>query len=113
MKQIPLTQKVWKKWHGTLSAYFIGYILSAALTGASFLIVWFKALAHESLGSSLLILAAAQAIVQLLFFLHLGKEKKPRWRAMVFGLMLTLLLIFVLGTFWIMYSLDERVMVGM
>jgi cytochrome o ubiquinol oxidase operon protein cyoD len=45
-------------------------------------------------------------MVQLVFFLHLGGEGKPRWRLTAFLFMLLVLVILVFGSLWIMYNLD-------
>jgi cytochrome o ubiquinol oxidase operon protein cyoD len=58
-------------------------------------------------------LAFIQAIVQLLLLLHVGQEAHPRWETMVFYFMVVVLLIVALGTLWIMYDLNNRVMMDM
>lgn len=98
------------EWHGTWKAYVNGFLLSLILTIASFGLVLTKALQGASLVYTLAALALVQAIVQILFFLHLGKEAKPRWETVVFYFMLLVLLIIVGGTLWIMHDLNQRVM---
>ena len=51
-----------------------------------------------------------QAIVQLIFFLHIGQEAKPHWETVVFCFTVLVLLIIVIGSLWIMYDLDYRLM---
>lgn len=99
-----------KEWHGTLKNYIIGFILSLVLTCLSFSLVLFKILQGKPLVYTLVILALFQAIVQLLFFLHLGKEEKPRWETVVFYFMVLVLLIIAVGSLWIMQDLNDRVM---
>lgn len=55
-------------------------------------------------------LALVQAIVQLLFFLHVGQEAKPRWETVVFYFMVVILFIIAAGSLWIMNDLNDRVM---
>ena len=102
-----------KQWHGTLKAYLIGLTASLVLTGTSFLLVHYDVLAKPHLISVIVVLALVQAAFQLRYFLHLGQEDHPRWESWVFYFMLLLLLIVVLGSLWIMYDLDQRVMAGM
>ena len=45
---------------------------------------------------------------RLYFFLHLGKETKPRWKLYVFGFMVSVVLIIVFGSIWIMNNLNYR-----
>jgi cytochrome o ubiquinol oxidase operon protein cyoD len=102
-----------KEWHGSIRSYEIGFIASLLLTTLAFLLVLSKALTGPPLVYSLIGLALTQAIIQMLFFLHLGQEARPRWETMVFLFMVLLLLIIVLGSLWIMYDLNDRVMSGM
>jgi cytochrome o ubiquinol oxidase subunit IV len=60
--------------------------------------------------SIIAVLAIVQAVVQLRKFLHVGEEFKPRWKLIVFGVMLAIVLILVVGTIWIMDNLNYRMM---
>ncbi len=102
-----------KEWHGTLKAYIIGFITSIILTALSFLLVAAEILSGRTLVITIVGLALTQAIVQLLFFLHVGQEAKPRWETLVFLFMVLILLIIALGTLWIMYDLKDRLMMDM
>jgi cytochrome o ubiquinol oxidase subunit IV len=53
-------------------------------------------------------LAVVQFVVQMVYFLHVGSERKPRWKAMVMWLMLVVVLILVVGSVWIMNNLNYR-----
>ena len=106
-------QEIKKEWHGSVKAYTIGFILSLILTILSFSLVVFKLLSGQSLLYTLGALALVQAICQLLFFLHLGQEAKPRWETVIFCFMLLILLIIVLGSLWIIFDLNERTMADM
>lgn len=99
-----------REWHGTLQSYTVGFVASLLLTLASFLLVTAGLLPKPILHYTIFALALVQATCQLLFFLHLGQEAKPRWETFTFYFMVLVLLIIVLGTLWIMYDLDERVM---
>lgn len=103
-------QEAKKEWHGSLKAYAVGFISSLVLTAASFLITIYKPVEGFSLPMLLVVLALTQAIVQLLFFLHVGQEAKPRWETVVFCFMVLVLFIIAIGTLWIMFNLNERVM---
>jgi cytochrome o ubiquinol oxidase operon protein cyoD len=106
-------QEVKKEWHGSLRSYLVGFFVSIILTACSFFLVISKALTSQWLMHGIVGLALLQAIVQLLFFLHLGQEAKPRWETVVFWFMVLVLLIVALGSLWIMHDLDNRVMSGM
>lgn len=95
---------------GRLRSYVTGFVLSVVLTLTAFLIVSDKLLAGWGLLTALLGFAVIQLMVQLLFFLHLDREKKPWWNWMAFAFMAVVLLILVGGTLWIMNNLSYRTM---
>lgn len=99
-----------KEWHGSYKSYFIGFILCLLLTGASFLLVYSKLLTGHTLMYTLVGLGIVQAIIQMLFFLHVGQEDKPRWETISFCFMVMCMLILVIGSLWVMNDLNERVM---
>jgi cytochrome o ubiquinol oxidase operon protein cyoD len=92
----------------TLSSYVIGYIISVYLTVTAYLLVRNHMNSHAILLSLIIGLALVQFIVQLLFFLHLGRETKPRWKLLVFSFMIVIVCIIVFGSLWIMDNLNYR-----
>lgn len=92
--------------HGTILSYSIGFIVSLELTLGSYLLVVHQALASNRLIFTIIALAIAQLLVQLVFFLHLGSESKPRWNLVVFSFAVTVVLILVIGSLWIMNHLS-------
>lgn len=106
-------KEIKKEWHGTFKSYVIGFIVSVLLTAASFLMVILKLFTGRLLIYTLIGLALVQAIIQLLFFLHVGQEAKPRWETVVFYFMVMVLLIIAFGSIWIMNDLNDRVMSNM
>lgn len=58
------------------------------------------------------VLASVQLVVQLLFFLHLGEESKPRWKLLSLIFALIILGIIVFGSLWIMFDLQSRMMMS-
>jgi cytochrome o ubiquinol oxidase subunit IV len=102
-----------KEWHGSVKAYAIGFVISLLLTSISFLLVVFKVLSGKNLIFTIVTLALVQAVCQLLLFLHLGQEDKPRWETITFYFMFLILSIIVGGSLWIMSDLNDRVMSDM
>lgn len=102
--------------YATYQSYFIGYILSVGLTLAAYYFVnrhvqsEHHAYAHQTLVYAVMGLASVQFLVQLYFFLHLGRESKPRWNLVTFGFMMIVLVIVVFGTIWIMDNLNYHMM---
>jgi cytochrome o ubiquinol oxidase operon protein cyoD len=56
----------------------------------------------------ILTLAVTQFIVQLIFFLHLGQEDKPRWNLTTFWSALLVLIMVIFGSIWIIKNLNAR-----
>jgi cytochrome o ubiquinol oxidase subunit IV len=63
-------------------------------------------ISHEVLIPLILILAVAQLIVQLFFFLHLGSGSGKSWKIGALISTIILVLIIVLGSLWIMEHLN-------
>ena len=99
---------------GTMAKYTLGFIGSIVLTVVAFLLTEnYRTAAHALLGHRTIIpviagLALVQCITQLTLFLHLGSEARPRWRLLVFALMLAVVGILVVGSLWIMSNLNYR-----
>jgi cytochrome o ubiquinol oxidase operon protein cyoD len=96
---------------GTLWTYITGYVLSLELTLAAYFFVKHHislttAYSHDKLIAVIIVLAISQLFVQLLFFLHLSKESRPRWNLIVLLFAAMVLLIVVLGSLWIMNNLN-------
>jgi cytochrome o ubiquinol oxidase subunit IV len=106
-------KEIQKEWHGSYKAYAVGFFACLILTGASFLLVISKTLSGPALVYTVVALALIQAAIQLLFFLHVGQEAKPRWETLIFCFMILVLLIIAVGSLWIMNDLNDRVMSGM
>ncbi|MBI2285715.1 cytochrome o ubiquinol oxidase subunit IV [Candidatus Saccharibacteria bacterium] len=94
--------------------YVTGFALSLGLTLTAFALVWRYVDSDRQIFSenSLLIWVAGLAIVQLfaqlVFFLHLGRESKPRWNLAVLAFAATIVIILVFGSLWIMANLNYR-----
>lgn len=90
----------------------IGFILSLMLTIAAYLAVTNAGdgLSNRTLICMIVGLALTQLLVQLLFFLHLGREEKPRLNLIVFAFMLVVVGIVAGGSLWIMHNLNYHMM---
>ena len=86
--------------------YVSGFVSSVFLTVLAYVLTVHHSAGKVALGLILAALAAVQFIVQLVFFLHVGEEQKPRWRRLTLVLMLFFAVVVVLGSIWIMYNLN-------
>jgi cytochrome o ubiquinol oxidase operon protein cyoD len=111
--EVKTANKAGKK---TLAAYVTGLILSLILT---FIAFW---CAHKhqvapglfisggSLVVILMSLAVVQLFVQAAFFLRLNSTKEGQWDLMPFLFVIFVVVIFVAGSLWIMWSLNYNMM---
>lgn len=97
-------------------SYAVGFALSIALTLIAFMLVQqhvgsgHTQISHQMATIGIVSFAVVQLIVQLVFFLHLGQENRPRWNLVVFLFMLIVLVIVVFGSLWIMQNLNYNMM---
>ena len=104
--------------HGSIRSYSMGFILSIILTLSAYIVVLMhKGSYHELLSHTFMIplvvcIAVFQLFVQLIFFLHLGQESGPRWKLLFFISTVSIILLVVIGSMWIMDSLAYRMMPG-
>lgn len=94
--------------HASFVGYLIGFLLSVYLTISAYLVVVYKPFSDNVVIALVIGFALMQFVVQALFFLHVGKESKPRWNSIMFGFMVMVAAIIVLGSIWIMANLDYR-----
>lgn len=93
---------------GSVTSYAAGFVLSVLLTIVPYLLVVNKLLSGWLLVVTIAELAIIQLLIQLVFFLHLGKEAKPRWNLIMFLSAVSIILILVIGSVWIMSHLNYR-----
>lgn len=87
---------------GSLKSYVIGFLLSIVLTIIPLVVVMNNMFSKQVNTVIILVMAILQFAVQLLFFMHIRDEEKPRFNliALVFGL--AIMLTIVAGSIWIM-----------
>jgi cytochrome o ubiquinol oxidase operon protein cyoD len=97
---------------GNTASYVAGFVLSLLLTLTAYWLVLQHKNSHQPLFShrfliiTIVVLAITQLFVQLVFFLHLDSESKPRWNLLVASFAAIVVLILVLGSLWIMNNLN-------
>lgn len=96
----------------TATPYIIGFVSSVVITLTAYGLVQLHlkraVLSYHWIVAGVAALAIVQYIVQLVFFLHLGREERPRWKLIVFACMSVALFILVAGSLWIMHNLNYR-----
>lgn len=96
--------------HSTsLASRVIGFAASLILTATAFLIFFRPDFFHLSLKMSItivLILAVLQCTAQSIFFLNVLDDKRPYWNLVVFASTISVIVIIVVFSIWIMNHLD-------
>ncbi len=98
--------------YGSVKSYLFGYIFSIILTLAAYGLVQLhlssnhETLSHTTLAIAVFIFAITQLAVQLVFFLHLGREQKPYSQSLSFLFVAFIITVLIVGSLWIMANLD-------
>jgi len=97
-------------WNVSLKPLFLGFMLAVLMTVGAYRIVAHSHISASMLTFTLLGMGVLQATIQLVFFLHLGLEAKPRWNMIMFLLMVIIMIVLIGGTMWIMHNINYNVM---
>jgi cytochrome o ubiquinol oxidase operon protein cyoD len=89
-------------------SYVVGFVLSIAATVIAYLIVVNHVWPMQMLVYVILIVAVMQLVVQVVFFLHIGRGS--HWKFVTFLFAILVVLIIVIGTIWIMNNLNYNMM---
>ena len=97
-----------QKAHGSLRGYIVGYVSAIALTIAAFATATSTSMAPFSIEAALAVLAIAQMLVHLIFFLHINTAPEQKTNVMALLLTLLIIAIVVIGSLWIMAHLNQN-----
>ena len=97
--------------HGNFKQYTIGFILSVILTIIPFGMVMSGGFERGLLVTVIAITAAAQVLVQLVFFLHMNASSEQRWNVLAFIYTVLCMAILLVGSVWIMNYLHFNMMI--
>ncbi|NML94009.1 cytochrome o ubiquinol oxidase subunit IV [Novosphingobium olei] len=97
--------------HGTMRDYAIGFALSVVLTAIPFWLVITQPLADKGLtGGIVVIFAAVQIVVHMIFFLHMNAKSEGGWNLLALLFTAVLVLIVLSGSLWVMHHLNTNMM---
>ena len=95
--------------HLTLDGYLIGFGLSVILTAIPFGLVMSGVLESKTATAfAITILAIAQIVVHMVYFLHLDARSEAGWNMMALIFTAVILIIALTGSLWIMYHLQQN-----
>jgi cytochrome o ubiquinol oxidase operon protein cyoD len=97
--------------HTSYKSYFIGFFISIILTLASYYIVTQKLLGECNTYISIVSLAVVQLFIQIVYFLHINSEGKPRWNLISMIAAIAMVVIVVAGSVWVMYNMNANMIV--
>lgn len=90
----------------TLKSYVTGFVLSIVLTLIPYFLVTNHLLNPVLLVTTIIIFAFLQLLTQMIFFLHMKQESKPRLNLIIFISFFSIILIVVVASIWIMQHLN-------
>jgi cytochrome o ubiquinol oxidase subunit IV len=97
--------------HGTFRSYMTGFVLSVILTAIPFWLVMGDVLADTiKTGIVIMALAAVQIVVHMIYFLHMNTKSEGGWTFMALAFTLTLVVVTLVGSIWVMYHMDQNMM---
>lgn len=106
MSMKPHTPK--PKEHGTAASYIVGFILSLIFTVIPYYLVVNKTITGNALLITILGFAFIQMLIQIFFFLHLGRGPKPLYNVVFFVATAGLIAVVVGGSIFIMNNLYQN-----
>jgi cytochrome o ubiquinol oxidase operon protein cyoD len=99
--------------HGSLRSYLIGFGLSVILTAIPFWLVMSGVLdSKQATALTIMVFAAAQIVVHMIFFLHMSAKSENGWTMMALIFTLVIVGITLSGSLWVMYHLNVNMMPG-
>lgn len=94
-----------KQDHGSVGSYIVGLLLSLTFTLIPYCLVVNQTVSGNTLLATILGFAVAQMIIQITFFLHLGRGPKPNWNLFFFVATVGVILMVVVGSIVIINNL--------
>jgi len=98
-------------YHATVKGYLIGFLLSVILTAIPFFLVMTKSIASsQAMGIVLLIFAAVQIVVHMVYFLHMNSKVEGGWSMLSLIFTIAVVVIMLAGSIWVMFHLNSNMM---
>lgn len=91
-----------------IKAYVTGFILSLVFTAIPYYLMVTHAVKGSWLVGTILVFAILQMLVQIIFFLHLGRDPKLYWQVGFFVATVGAVFVVVVGSIWIMGHLHHN-----
>ena len=96
--------------HGTRKGYLTGFGLSVVLTAIPFWLVMTRTLTTQATALIILIFAAVQMVVHMVYFLHMNRRAEGGWSIMALIFTVVIVIIAFSGSLWVMYHMNANMM---
>ena len=97
--------------HGTFKDYMTGFVLSVILTAIPFILVMGNIIGNDRITAIVIMgFAVAQIVVHMIYFLHMNTKSEGGWTVLALIFTLTLVIITLAGSLWVMYHLNTNMM---
>jgi cytochrome o ubiquinol oxidase operon protein cyoD len=98
-------------YHATVGGYTIGFLLSVVLTAIPFWLVMAEVLPTPRITAIvILIFAAVQVVVHMVYFLHMNPKVEGGWSILALIFTIILVVIMLSGSIWVMFHLNTNMM---
>lgn len=97
--------------HGTRQSYLIGFALSVVLTAIPFWLVMADIITSSRVaGIAIMVLAAIQIVVHMVYFLHMNTKSEQGWNMLALIFTVVIVVITLAGSLWVMFHLNNNMM---
>ncbi|MES1971620.1 MAG: cytochrome o ubiquinol oxidase subunit IV [Pseudomonadota bacterium] len=96
--------------HGSRKGYWIGFALSVVLTAIPFALVMTHPLSSQATAFIIMLFAAVQIVVHMIFFLHMNRRAEGGWSMMALLFTVVIVAIALSGSLWVMYHMNANMM---
>ncbi len=97
--------------HGSLRGYVTGFVLSVILTAIPFWLVMGHVIPSPVYTALIImLLAAAQIVVHMIYFLHMNTKSEGGWTLLALMFTLVFVSVTMIGSLWVMYHLNVNMM---
>ncbi|WP_020187021.1 cytochrome o ubiquinol oxidase subunit IV [Methylopila sp. 73B] len=97
--------------HGTFGGYLAGFLLSILLTAIPFWLIMGDVFRSPTTAAIVvLVFAAIQIVVHMVYFLHMNSKSESGWTMLALIFTVVVVVITLAGSFWVMHHLNANMM---
>lgn len=96
--------------HASMRDYVIGFVLSVILTAIPFWLVIERPLSDSATAAVIMVFAAVQIVVHMVFFLHMSPKAEGGWSITSLTFTIIIVVIMLAGSLWVMHHLNTNMM---